>query len=150
MPPDGLDALDILLVHQLLAQYGHVVDDRDWDRFDELFTPDATLDYTAAGATEVHSGLDAITGFFRAANHPSAHHVLNVVVTERDGEVRARSKFLVPYTRETHTPKRWYGGTYDDVVVRTDAGWRFASRICTGRWQFTVDEEPIPQHRRTW
>jgi 3-phenylpropionate/cinnamic acid dioxygenase small subunit len=150
MPTDRLDALDLLLVHQLLAHYGHVVDDRAWERFDELFTPDATLDYTRAGATVVHSGLDEIRAFFRDANHPSAHHVLNIVVTERDGEVRVRSKFLVPYTRETHTPKRWYGGTYDDVVVPTDAGWRFAVRVCTGRWQFTADEEPIPPHRRTW
>jgi hypothetical protein len=76
--------------------------------------------------------------------------VLNVVVTERDGEVQVRSTFLVPYTRETHTPKRWYGGTYDDVVVRTEARWRFASRICTGRWRWSIDEAPIPPGRETW
>jgi hypothetical protein len=62
---------------------------------------------------------------------------LNVVVTQRDGEERARRKFFVPYTRETHVPKRWSGGDYDDVVVATDAGRRFASRACTVRSQFT-------------
>jgi 3-phenylpropionate/cinnamic acid dioxygenase small subunit len=149
-PATGLGTHDLLMIHQLLAYYGHVVDDRDWARFDELFTPDATLDYTRAGAAAVFTGLDEIGAFFRDANHPSAHHVLNIVVTESGGEVRVRSKFFVPYTRETHTPKRWLGGDYDDVVVRTDRGWRFTFRRCTGRWQFTTDDEPIPPHRRTW
>ena len=145
-----LGALDLLLIHQLLAHYGHVVDDADWDRFDELFTPDATVDYTRAGAPGVLHGIEEIRAFFRDANHPSAHHVLNIVVTQHGGEVRVRSKFFAPYTRERHTPKRWKGGTYDDVVVPTDAGWRFAFRACTGRWQLTTDDEPIPPHRRTW
>ncbi|HVD29825.1 MAG TPA: nuclear transport factor 2 family protein [Mycobacteriales bacterium] len=154
MPTDGratgLGTRDLLMIHQLLAYYGHVVDDRYWARFDELFTPDATIDYTRAGAATVHSGLEEIRAFFADANHPSAHHVLNIVVTPSDGEVRVRSKFFVPYTRETHTPKRWFGGDYDDIVVRTDEGWRFVFRRCTGRWQFTTDEEPVPPHRRTW
>jgi 3-phenylpropionate/cinnamic acid dioxygenase small subunit len=149
-PATGLGTHDLLMIHQLLAYYGHVVDDRDWDRFDELFTPDAVLDYTRAGASAVFHGLEEIRAFFRDVNHPSAHHVLNIVVTQRDGQVLVRSKFFVPYTRETHVPKRWSGGTYDDVVVPTDAGWRFASRVCSVQWQFTTDQEPIPPHRRTW
>ncbi|WP_448624263.1 nuclear transport factor 2 family protein [Geodermatophilus sp. URMC 64] len=145
-----LDAYDLMMIHQLLGYYGHVVDDKDWERFDELFTPDATLDYTAAGAPAVYHGVEEIRAFFRSVDHPSAHHVVNIVVTERDGQVRVRSKFFAPYTRETHTPKRWKGGTYDDVVVSTDAGWRFAFRACTAAWQFTTDDEPVEPHRRTW
>src|SRR5687768_4509262 len=58
-PMDGeadLGAYDLLMIHQLLGYYGHVVDDRDWDRFAELFTPDATLDYTRAGAPTLFHG----------------------------------------------------------------------------------------------
>jgi hypothetical protein len=64
--------------------------------------------------------------------------------------VRATSKFLAPYTRDTHQPRRWYGGDYDDVLESGPAGWRFRSRSCTARWQFTTDPEPVPEHRRTW
>jgi len=39
------------MVHQLLACYGHVVHDRDRARFHELFTPDASLDYTGPAPT---------------------------------------------------------------------------------------------------
>ena len=35
-------------------------------------------------------------------------------------------------------------------ILPPDAGWRFAFRTCTARWQFTTDDEPIPPHRRTW
>ena len=145
-----MDSGGIIMIQQLLAEYGHVVDDRDWARFRELFVPDALLDYTKAGASEVFTGVDAITAWFEGANHPSAHHVVNVFVYERDGRVHVRSKFFAPYTRDTHVPKRWLGGDYDDVVVPTAQGWRFASRTCSARWQYTVDDGPIPNHRRTW
>ena len=66
-------------------------------------------------------------------------------------EVRVKSKFFAPYTRSTHEPLRWFGGDYDDVVVRTPTGWRFRRRVCTGRWQFTPGEqEELPEPRRTW
>ena len=150
-----MDASDIIEIHQLLGLYGHVVDAKEWDRFAELFEADAVLDYTGVRAPRVFSGLEEIRQYFRDANHPSAHHVTNIVVSEAAGEaageVRVKSKFFAPYTRATHDPLRWFGGDYDDVVVRTPAGWRFRRRVCTGRWQFTPGEqEELAEHRRTW
>ena len=98
----AMDAGDIIEVHQLLGLYGHVVDAAEWDRFDELFEADAVLDYTGVRAPRVFSGLDEIRAYFRDANHPSAHHVTNIVVLEADGEVHVKSKFFAPYTRSTH------------------------------------------------
>jgi 3-phenylpropionate/cinnamic acid dioxygenase small subunit len=146
-----MDAADIIEIHQLLGLYGHVVDEGEWNRFDELFAPDAVLDYTGVRAPRVFHGVDEIREYFRDANHPSAHHVTNIVVVETDGEVHVRSKFFAPYTRPTHAPWRWYGGDYDDVVVRAAAGWRFRRRVCTSRWQYTAGEQDeVPEHRRTW
>ena len=148
-----MDALDLIEIHQLLGQYGHVVDAQEWERFDELFTPDAVLDYTGVRAPEVLHGLPAIQDYFRAANHPSAHHVVNIVVSEADGEVRVHSKFFAPYTRPSHDPRRWYGGDYHDVVVRTPEGWRIARRTCTARWLLTPKLPPpesLAEQRRTW
>jgi hypothetical protein len=146
-----MDAGDLLAIHQLLGLYGHVVDAAEWDRFDELFVIDAELDYTAVRAPRVFHGVDEIRDWFRDANHPSAHHVTNIVITEHGGEVRVKSKFFAPYTRPSHEPKRWYGGDYDDVVVPTPDGWRFRRRVCTGRWLLTPgDAEGLPEHRRTW
>ncbi|HEU5265884.1 MAG TPA: nuclear transport factor 2 family protein [Jatrophihabitans sp.] len=145
-----MDVTDIVLINQLLAHYGHLVDAAAWDRFDELFLDDAELDYRAVNVPEVLHGLAAIQAFFATANHPSAHYCTNVYVYTEDGTVRVKSKFVAPYTRATHDPHRWYGGDYDDVVERTRAGWRFRSRTCSARWHFTADAGPIPEHRRTW
>ena len=141
---------DIMMINQLLALYGHIVDAAQWNRFDELFLPDAELDYTQAGADNVHRGIPAIQDFFRAVNHPSAHHCVNIYVAEHDGIVGVKSKFFVPYTRESHHPKRWKGGDYVDVVEETPNGWRFRSRVCVARWQFTAGAEPEAMNRRTW
>jgi 3-phenylpropionate/cinnamic acid dioxygenase small subunit len=146
-----MDAADIVLINQLLSHYGHLVDAQDWSRFDELFVDDAELDYRGVNVPDVLHGLEAIKEFFRAANHPSAHYCTNVYVYQSDdGLTRVKSKFLVPYTRDRHEPRRWYGGDYDDVVVRSDRGWRFQSRSCAARWQYTTDTGPVPEHRRTW
>ena len=67
-----MDAGDIIEIHQLLGLYGHVVDAAEWDRFDELFVPDAELDYTGVRAPRVFRGVEEIREYFRDANHPSA------------------------------------------------------------------------------
>ena len=151
-----MDAGDIIEIHQLLGRYGHAIDARDWERFAALFTPDAVLDYTAVRAPQVLNGVDEIVAWFRDANHPAAHHVTNIVVDEVDGpagvEIRVHSKFFAPYTQGTHTPKRWFGGDYHDLVVRHEGAWRFARKECVGRWQFTPEEAgvDVPEHRRTY
>jgi 3-phenylpropionate/cinnamic acid dioxygenase small subunit len=146
-----MNATDIIEIHQLLGLYGHIVDAGEWDRFTELFEDDAVLDYTGVRAPRVFVGVAQIADYFRDANHPSAHHVTNIVVFERDGEVAVHSKFFAPYTRATHDPRRWYGGDYEDVVVRTDAGWRFRRRVCRSRWQFTPGpQDELTEHRRTF
>jgi 3-phenylpropionate/cinnamic acid dioxygenase small subunit len=149
-----MDPLDLILIHQLLGEYGHAVDAGDWARFAELFTADAALDYTAVRAPKVCRGIDEILEYFRDSNHPAAHHITNIVATEVDGTVRVHSKFLAPFTRDSHVPHRWYGGDYHDVVVRDAAGaWRFAERRCVPRWQFTAapfDDSAVADHRRSF
>src|SRR6476619_893252 len=97
-----LDTAMIVHLNQLLNQYGHIVDALEWDRFDELFLPDATLDYRPVGASDLFVGVEAIKEYFRHANHPSAHHVVNIFVYEHDQEIRVKSKFFVPFTRASH------------------------------------------------
>lgn len=147
MAAPAVDPADIVLINQLLALYGHIVDAKSWERFGELFLPDAELDYTEAGAPALCHGLAEIQAFFAAANHPSAHHCVNVYVYRADGLVRVISKFFAPYTRDTHVPVRWKGGNYLDVVEPTPAGWRFRSRICTATWQLV--NEPTAE-RASW
>ena len=151
-----LEAIDVILIQQLVSRYGHLIDAADWDAFAELFTPDATIDYRGGTGRAERSGRDAVVEWFRAGgeSHPPAHHVTNVLVdvtADPTGRVAVDSKFFAPFTRDQHVPKRLYGGEYHDVVVKTPDGWRFAHKQCIPRWQLAVQIDPTaPEHRRTY
>src|SRR3954447_6451172 len=110
-----LDAIDIILIHQLIGRYGHLIDRRQWDRFGDLFLSDATIDYRSSSGRVERAGRDPVVAWFRELqdSHPPAHHVTNIIVDEQAdpaGHVDGDSKFLAPYTRVNHDQKRLYGG----------------------------------------
>lgn len=151
-----IDSSDIVLIHQLLGRYGHLIDHRRWDEFARLFTPDATIDYVGGTGRVERSGREAIVEWFRSIDdqHPPAHHVTNIVVEESadpEGQVDVHSKFIAPFTQEAHSPKRLYGGDYHDLVVKTPDGWQFAHKHCLPRWNLAIQlDESAPPHRRTY
>jgi hypothetical protein len=119
------DPADILAIQQLIALYGHIIDEREWHRVDELFTEDAVYDLTEFGLGIVNGAQAIRTLWSRPdAMHPLAHHATDPVITQDpDGTVRVLSKAI------------GFGGSgrigsvvYRDVVRRTPGGWRFAAR----------------------
>ncbi|MGN5381832.1 nuclear transport factor 2 family protein [Streptomyces lasalocidi] len=121
---------DRLAIGELIALHGHVVDDGQLDRMDELFTPDIVYDVSDFGQ-EPLVGLAAVRDAALALGdgNPVAHHVTNIVVREEaDGRVRARSKGLGVRADGTCGSV-----TYDDVLVRTPDGWRISHRTLTAR-----------------
>jgi hypothetical protein len=121
----SLSVEDRLAIHELLAMHGHLADDRRDDELHLLLTDDAVYDVSAYGLGVVQ-GLPGLTELFaaRPGDQPLGHHVTNVVVTEQtDARATVRSKGLAVMAD---------GGAgtviYDDVVVRTGAGWRIARR----------------------
>ena len=128
----ALPADDVLAIQQLLALHGHLVDDGDLDRLDELFTPDAVYDVTAMsqgtlrGIAEFRAVTEAFAGDER---NPVGHHVTNIVIIEdADDTVTVRSKGF-GVLRDGRTASV----VYDDVVVRTPDGWRVAERRVSPR-----------------
>ncbi len=125
-----LDSADRLAIHELLALYGHVIDERQWERVGELFTADARYDMREFSLGEVR-GADAIRALWSGpgAAHPLAHHATNIVVSEdAAGTVHVLSKGLGV------GPNGRVGSVvYRDTVVRTAQGWRFASRTAALR-----------------
>ena len=109
-------------IHALLADYGHVVDDHDWDRADEVFAPGFVFDRSATGRPDLH-GIDDIVANFKGRNM-YAHLTVNTTLTEVDADtVRGHSKFIgFPNEGPPVT------GDYHDEIVRTPAGWRLRSR----------------------
>jgi hypothetical protein len=135
--PARRSAEDTLAIQAVVVLYGFLVDDREWDRFDQVFTEDAVVDFRDHSA-EPPRGLAPIVGraeivrqFRDVLTHPYQHMLVNHVIEDvsRD-EVVVRSKALLPLP----------GGSvadilYRDTVVRTPDGWRI-SRKTTKRYNF--------------
>jgi hypothetical protein len=116
---------DRLSIHELIALHGHLTDNRQHERLRLLFTDDAAYDVSAYGLGVVQ-GLDALTELFvqRPGDQPIGHHVTNVMVGLGDDDTASvRSKGLAVMADGTTGTV-----TYDDVVVRTEAGWRISQR----------------------
>lgn len=126
-PPPPLDLGDRLAIHELVALYGHLVDERRWAELHRVFVPDAVYDATDFGMPVTRSLDDLVaewTSEAGMARHPLAHHATNVVVeVDDDGTVRVLSKGI-----GVGAGGRVGSVTYRDVAVRTAAGWRLASR----------------------
>ncbi|HBY45241.1 MAG TPA: nuclear transport factor 2 family protein [Thermomicrobiales bacterium] len=117
-----LTADDILQIHALLADYGHIVDDHDWGRVDEVFAEDFIFDRSAYGIPDLHGAADIIRTFL--GRNMYAHFTGNTTLTEAiDGVVNAHSKFIAfPNDGPPMT------GDYYDTIVLTQAGWRLQRR----------------------
>ncbi|MEU9762948.1 nuclear transport factor 2 family protein [Streptomyces sp. NPDC047985] len=133
-----LGAEDRMAVTELIGLHGHLVDNGELDRLDELFTADVVYDATAMGHGTMH-GTAAVRETARAMRDhgPLGHHVTNIVLTAVDGDrVRARSKGI-----GVRADGSCASVTYDDLVVRGPNGWRISRREVTGRRPSTGSDE---------
>lgn len=127
----SLSHQDIVEIQQVQALYGHAVDWPDQSLFPTVFTEDAVFDGRPCGGPDYHEGITAIAAWFGLGKppHPKAHHAMNVWVYEEAGEVRVKSKWLV----KNSDTGAVYLGDYDDVMARTEQGWRIKHRLVTPR-----------------
>jgi 3-phenylpropionate/cinnamic acid dioxygenase small subunit len=119
-----MDVSDRLELHELPGRYGDAIDDRDWDRLDQIFTEDAVFDLTDLGGPDLH-GLAEIKRFMdEDAEHPRTHLMTNIYVDETSEGVRLYFRIVALL------PERVVGtASYYDDVVKTPAGWRVKNRV---------------------
>lgn len=121
---------DIVAIEQLMALYGHVVDAPTQERFGDVFTEDAVFHSRVRDVRL--EGLAAIREWFALGKppHPPAHQSTNVHIHVTGDTVRVWSKYLAvdPETGGVRI------GDYEDVVVKTERGWRIRERVSTARF----------------
>lgn len=119
---------DRLEIQDLLVDYSHAVDRREWDALDVIFTPDATIDFRATGGA--HGDLPAIKAFLAEAlaNFTVSQHLIAPSKIELAGDTATGRTMC-------HNPMVLDGGQvlfvglwYIDRFVRTQDGWRIADR----------------------
>ncbi|MFF9350034.1 nuclear transport factor 2 family protein [Streptomyces sp. NPDC014734] len=125
-----LAAEDRMAITELIGLHGHLLDDGEPGRLDEVFTADVVYDASALGHGEMR-GVEAVRDAAGAmgGRGPIGHHVTNIVLTGLDdGRVLARSKGI-----GVRADGSCGSVTYDDVVVRGERGWRIARREAAPR-----------------
>ena len=115
-------AEDLEALHTLLANYCSTMDRRDADGWAGLFTPDGQF-FAFGRSFDGHDRLRKL-----AADSPLGVHIGGDPAFALDGDqATAQQNFVFVYADDHHMRI----GFYDDVLVRTGAGWRFRSRRCT-------------------
>jgi hypothetical protein len=120
--------IDELEISALLYRYARAVDTKDWALYRSVFTDDAVIDYSSAGAIaglrdEVAEWLSQ--GF---ATIPWSMHYLTNIESDVTGDTaRVRAMFYNPMQLPGMSEPSYCGGYYHHDLVRTPDGWRSRS-----------------------
>jgi len=137
---------DWLRLQVLYASYGRVLDSGDYPQWPEFFIDDAIYKVQsrenfdrglplAAIALESKAMLqDRVIGATDTIFHDPYYqrHVIGapLVLKVQDGVIHSEASYLVVRTRRDALPEILSVGRYQDKVVDTPSGYRFAERHC--------------------
>jgi hypothetical protein len=123
---------DRLEIQQLLVDYSTAIDQRRFDDLDQVFTPDAYIDYTAMGGIdgrfpEVKKWLSEVL-----PNFPAYYHLVGNFDIKVSGDT-ATSRIICfnPMKLGDDGQILFCGLWYDDEFIRTGDGWRMTRRVET-------------------
>src|SRR5207342_3179228 len=123
---------DRLEIQDLMVRYSYAIDSRDWDALDDVFTPDAYIDYSVFGGSV---GDLPSTKAFLAAPMPTfpvyQHMVSGTTITFHGDTAETKTQCHNPMTMgDADDPDLMVCGLwYVDKLVRTPAGWRIKERV---------------------
>ena len=124
---------DRMEIQDLLVKYSYAIDTRDFEALDDVFTPDAWIDYTVFGGTAGNLGD---TKKFLTETMPmfqSFQHMVSTSQIAIDGDTAqvktiCHNPMVMPVGDEK-VQVFYCGLWYVDEMVRTAEGWRIKKRV---------------------
>jgi ketosteroid isomerase-like protein len=136
---------DRLEIQELIARYSYALDARDFDALDELFTPDAVLDYTATGA--IRGSLREMKAFvaeaftmFEGTQHLTTQTLLRFADDGNTAYGKSTCHNPMVFGGDNKPKMMVVGLWYVDTFVRTPDGWRFKERVEEQLYTTMVDK----------
>ncbi len=129
---DDVRLEDRSLIEHLAIAYAYAVDDKDWSAFEALYLPDAIIDYRSAGGiagtpAEVAAWMAGAMAMFSWSMHSmSTQRIVFTGPDTANGSVHVFARHGLVW--EDADELMDVSAVYHDAYVRTEAGWRFASR----------------------
>lgn len=132
---------DRMAIQDTIVRYVHALDDQQFDVLDTVFLPDCLFDLTSAGA--MRAPWTEVKPFF-AKLHTTCTRDMHFFgmsrISFRDvsrQEADVKSKVINPMGATGEDGEEHYfqiHGTYDDVFIRTEQGWRIRQRTWNMGW----------------
>ena len=135
---------DRLEIQQLMTAYSNAIDRRDFDRLDEVFIPDAYIDYRAMGG--IDGRYPQVKQWLKPAlaHFPRYYHMIgNTEITLAGDTAEALTVCFNPMNTPLPgggSQVMFLGHWYRDKLVRTAGGWRIRERVEEGCFQHNVPE----------
>lgn len=130
---------DRIEIEELLTRYCYAVDDRNWDEYRQLFTPDAVIDDSITGG--VRSGVEEHIAYMKRALSKVliSQHAISTILIERKGnEAKVRAHCSCPMVLDLGEGKRhvfFQGLWYRNLIIRTREGWKIEHLLEEGYWR---------------
>lgn len=134
MQPAELQQLaDRLALERLVVDYAYAIDERDWAKLDQVFTPDAHIDYTAMGGVagtypQIRAWLPSALQHFPAYMHFNGNFSFDISGDTATGKVACFNPMVLPLP-DGGSDTMFLGLWYLDRYVRTAGGWRICERV---------------------
>lgn len=124
-------------IQDLITRYAYAIDDRNWDGLDDVFTPDAIIDYSEVGGPkgtvpEIKAFLAEAMANFSAFQHLSTTSELRIDGDQASARTILFNPMVMPHEGEERV--FFIGLWYVDQLVRTAQGWRIRHRREQKSW----------------
>lgn len=129
-------------INELVVMYGVIMDERDFDGIDRLFTPNATLRsfdgvFAAEGIDKIKETYQGRFDALGATNHFNHGHVIRFDPEDPD---RAFGLVIAHAEVDRAGTAMWVALRYKDEYARTAKGWQIADRIMSYMYYTPVSE----------
>jgi ketosteroid isomerase-like protein len=127
--------IDELEISALLYRYARAVDTKDWALYRSVFTDDAVIDYSSAGA--IAGARDEVAEWLSRGFSTipwSMHYITNIESDVTGDTARVRAMFYNPMQLPGMSEPSYCGGYYHHELVRTPDGWRSRSLREENMW----------------
>lgn len=133
---------DRLEIQDLMVEYCYAIDTKNWDALDDVFTPDAIIDYTEMVGFK--GKLSEIKKFLAEglAAMDGCQHIITTSKIKVEGD-RAHGRTICTNPMVFKPTGQFFcvGLWYRDEFVRTEKGWRISSRYEENSWKFNLPSE---------
>ncbi|MBL6703065.1 MAG: nuclear transport factor 2 family protein [SAR86 cluster bacterium] len=135
---DITEISDRMEIEKLVTDYATAVDTKNFQEFNNLFSKDAHIDYTAVGG--IAGNLQEIIQYLETAldHFPNYQHLISNISLTIDGDF-ASGKVMCFNPMQTKDDQVFFLGMwYQDTYKKINDQWFITSRVEESSWSYNV------------